>query len=268
MQEDFVIVTSLYNLTDVKRGDNRSWDDYLEWFGKTLQVKCPFIIFTEENIVPFVKESRGDLLTHIITTKLEEVPLYPLKDLIQNILDSSNYQEQMSDINRVECKDSLYSVIQYSKFKWLRKSSELNPFNSKYFFWLDAGASRFLEEFDYENVYPSKESLEQLELIDNTFLIQYNADYYTDLINSKNLSEEYFWDNRSFVCGSMFGGNSKSIVVIDSEMDKVMNLMIEKFCINNEQIALGYLCKNKEELFTTFYRKDPQKHLNLFEEMA
>lgn len=264
----FSIVTSLYNLTDVHRGDSRSWNDYLDWFGKTLQIKCPFIIFTEEETVDFIREQRKDLPTHITTTKLEEVPLYHLKDTIQNVLNSSEYKEEMSDINRVECKNSMYSIIQYSKFKWLKKSSELNPFNSKYFFWLDAGASRFLDSSDYKEEYPSQEALTQLKQIDNTFLLQYNPDYYPDLVNSNMLPEEYFWDNRAFVCGSMFGGNSQSISSIDEEMDNIMKIMIENNCVNNEQIALGYLCKNKEHLFTRYYRTNPNQHLSLFQEMV
>jgi len=44
--------------------------------------------------------------------------------------------------------------------------------------------------------------------------------------------------------------------------------MISYECINNEQIALGYLCKNKEDLFTLFYRTNPRNHLSLFQEMT
>lgn len=264
----FSIVTSLYNLTNVHRGDGRKWQDYLDWFGKTLQVKCPFIIFTEEETVDFILEKRGNLPTHIITTKLEDVPLYNLRDTIQTVLNSSEYKEEMSDVSRVECKDSMYSIIQYSKFKWLKESSKLNPFNSKYFFWLDAGASRFLSSSDYEKEYPSQEALAQLDQIDNTFLIQYNPDYYSDLVNSSTLTENYLWDNRAFICGSMFGGNSKAIFSIDDEINEIMDYMIENSCVNNEQIALGYLCKNKENLFTRFYRTNPNQHLSLFQEMV
>lgn len=264
----FSIVTSLYNLTDIHRDDNRNWEDYLSWFGKTLQVKCPFIIFTEKETVNFIKEKRGDLPTHIVTTKLNEIPLYKLKNNIQTVLDSSEYKEKMSDTNRVECKDSMYSIIQYSKFKWLKESLEINPFDSKYFFWLDAGASRFLDSSAYDESYPSKEALTQLNQIDNTFLIQYNPDYYSDLVNSRELTKEYLWDNRAFICGSMFGGNSEAILSINDEIDSTMNDMIENFCVNNEQIALGYLCKNKEKLFTRFYRTNPNQHLSLFQEMV
>lgn len=268
MQKDFVIVTSLYNLSNVRRGDERKWKDYLDWFGKTLQIKCPFIIFTEKETVDFIKNQREDLPTHIITTKLEDVPLYNLRDSIQFILDSSSYEKNMRDAKRVECKDSLYSIIQYSKFKWLKESTKVNPFDSKYFFWLDAGASRFLDQSDYEKEYPSQDALDQLSQIDNTFLLQYNPDYYPDLVNSNTLTKEYFWENRSFICGSMFGGNAKAISSIDNEMDVIMKMMIEDGCINNEQIALGYLCKNKEDFFTRFYRTNPHKHLSLFQEMA
>lgn len=268
MKNDFVIVTSLYNLSEVKRDDNRDWDTYLEWFSKTLKIKCPFIIFTESNLSSFIMSHRDEHSTFIISETLEQVPLYDLKDKIQSVLDSEEYKKKMSDTNRVECKDSMYSVIQYSKFKWLKRASELNPFNSKYFFWLDAGASRFIDPSDLENEYPSKESIESLDGIDNTFLLQYNPEYYIDLVNAKSLSKDYLWDNRSFICGSMFGGNSKSIEIIDKEIDDVMDWMISNNCVNNEQIALGYLCKYKEDLFTLFYRNNPRIHLSLFQEMS
>ena len=264
----FSIVTSLYNLSDVRRGDGRKWDDYLEWFGKTLQIRCPFIIFTEEDTVDFIKEQRIDLPTHIITTTLEEVPLYHLKKDIQDILDTPEYKETIIDPDRVECKDSLYSVIQYSKFKWLRESCKINPFDSKYFFWLDAGASRFIDSLLYFYDYPSKEALEKLDEIDNSFLVQYNAEVYPDLTYTKTLPKEYLWDNRSFICGTMFGGNAESIITIDKEMDLIMDMMMEDGCINNEQIALGYLCKNKDNLFACFERRNPIQHLALYQEMA
>ncbi len=268
MKNDFVIVTSLHNLSGVKRDDNRDWDTYLEWFSKTLQIKCPFIIFAESSLSSLILENRDPHNTFIIDETLDQIPLFNLKYEIQEILDSDEYKLKMSDVNRVECKDSMYSIIQYSKFKWLQKASKINPFNSNYFFWLDAGASRFIDQSDIKNQYPSEEALVSLKEIDNTFLIQYNHEYYSDLVQSKHLPQEYLLDNRSFICGSMFGGNAKSIEIINKEIDDIMDLMISNRCVNNEQIALGYLCKNKEKLFTKFYRTNPRNHLSLFQEMT
>jgi hypothetical protein len=268
MKTDFVIITSLYNVQELQRDDNRSWEDYLEWFSKTLQIKCPFIIFTEESLVESIKEVRKDLPTEIIVESLDKIPYYHLKEPIQNIIDSDFYNENMSDTNRVECGNSMYSVIQYSKFKWLKKATEINPFNSTFFFWLDAGASRFLYDCDISNEYPSVDALKELEKIDNTFLIQYNTDCYPDLVNSQTLDENYLWDNRSFICGSMFGGNKIAIENVSNEIDHILGYMIENENVNNEQIAIGYLCKTKENLFTRFHRVNGKNHLCLFQEMV
>ena len=160
-----------------------------------------------------------------------------------------------------------FDIIQYSKFKWLKIATQLNPFNSKFFFWLDSGASRHIGHQISSTKYPSKEALEELNKIGDTFLLQYNTDYYPDLSNSNNLTKEYFWDCRSFTCGSMFGGTSKSIELIDGEIDDIIKYMMDNKCLNNEQIALGYLSNVKSHLFTKFYRDNFGNHLCLFNEM-
>lgn len=262
------LVTSLFNLSDVTRVDDRKWDDYLQWFRKTLNIDCNFLIFTQSDVIDVILECRDSLNTFIIESNLKQIPYYYLKDSIQNILDSNFYKSNMQDNNRVECINSLYSIIQYSKFKWLSEASKINPFNSQYFFWVDAGISRFLSEEDYKSKFPSLEAIQQLNNIDDTFLVQYNEDYYKDLTNSRILPKSYFWDSRSFICGSMFGGNNQAIQEMECEIDEIMNFMIKNKCVNNEQIALGYLTKIREDLFSLFYRTDANKHLELFSELA
>lgn len=269
IENKFCLVTSLFNIKreEMSGNDGRSWDDYLKWFEKTLQIKSPMIIFVENDMVEFV-ESRREYPTKIITHSISEIPYYYLKDKIQDILNMDEYQKKIDCPERIECNYSIYSVIQYSKFKWLKKASEVNPFNSKFFFWLDAGASRFLYDCSLENEYPSEVALQELEKIDNTFLIQYNTECYPDLVNSQTLPESYFWDNRSFICGSMFGGNKTAVENISEEIDQILDYMIENNNVNNEQIAIGYLCKVKENLFTRFHRNNGKNHLCLFQEMV
>ena len=66
----------------------------------------------------------------------------------------------MSDTDRIECKQAMYSVIQYSKFPWLQQAIELNPHKSDIFFWLDAGGSRFFNNFDLTEPYPGTAAME------------------------------------------------------------------------------------------------------------
>ena len=167
------VVSALFN---IDRVDGRKWDEYLKWFDKTLQLKVPMILFITEDLVEFVEERRGDLPTELIVDTIDDIPYYHLKDEIQDILDSEEYKENISDPDRIECKQAMYSVIQYSKFPWIKYAVEKNPHDTDYFFWLDAGGSRFFDNFDLTEQWPSKEACKSLEEMGESFLLQMNCD--------------------------------------------------------------------------------------------
>tara|TARA_B100001094_G_scaffold210290_1_gene204166 strand:+ start:686 stop:1483 length:798 start_codon:yes stop_codon:yes gene_type:complete len=265
MHNQVTFVSALFN---IDRVDGRKWEEYLKWFDVTLKLKVPMVLFITEDLVDFVRERRDDGQTEIIVQSIDKIPYYHLKDDIQGILDSDSYKEDMSDTDRIECKQAMYSVIQYSKFPWLTKAAELNPFKSDYFFWLDAGASRFFDGYDLTKDYPSKEARESLSNMGESFLVQMNTEYYKDLSDAKTLDNNYLYDNRSYVLGSMFGGHKKSLfIVCDMVHNVLMNDMIDNNTINNEQIALGYLIKKYPDEFA-LYERTNGKHMDLFQEVG
>ena len=258
-------VSALFN---IDRVDGRKWDQYLKWFEETLKLQVPMVLFIEKELQDFIDEKRGDLPTQTIYQTVEDIPYYNLKDKIQGILDSDEYKEKMSDTDRIECKQAMYSVIQYSKFPWLQQAIELNPHKSDIFFWLDAGGSRFFNNFDLTEPYPGTAAMESLEEMGESFLIQMNCEYYRDLYEAKELDESYLYDNRSYVLGSMFGGHKNSVPKICDMVDNIFQQeMIAKGNVNNEQIALGYLIKKYPDEFATYERTNG-KHLALFEELG
>ena len=259
------VVSALFN---IDRVDGRKWDEYLKWFDKTLQLKVPMILFITEDLVEFVEERRGDLPTELIVDTIDDIPYYHLKDEIQDILDSEEYKENISDPDRIECKQAMYSVIQYSKFPWIKYAVEKNPHDTDYFFWLDAGGSRFFDNFDLTEQWPSKEACKSLEEMGESFLLQMNCDYYPDLYNADELDIDYLYDNRSYVLGSLFGGHKNKIPsVCDLVEDVLINEMINKKNVNNEQIALGYIIKKYSDEFS-LYERTTGKHMALFTELA
>jgi hypothetical protein len=162
----------------------------------------------------------------------------------------------------------MYSIVQYSKFKWLQEAIEENPFNSKFFFWMDAGASRFFEGYDLSQDYPSINAIEALNEMGDKFLLQMNMEYYKDFAQASTLPDEYLLDNRSYVLGSMFGGGKNSLLKVGSNVEDILlNKMIANEFVNNEQIALGYLVKQNEDDFEVFERYDG-KHMALFTELS
>ena len=259
------VVSALFN---IDRVDGRKWDEYLKWFDKTLQLKVPMILFITEDLVEFVEERRGDLPTELIVDTIDDIPYYHLKDEIQDILDSEEYKENISDPDRIECKQAMYSVIHYSKFPWIKYAVEKNPHDTDYFFWLDAGGSRFFDNFDLTEQWPSKEACKSLEEMGESFLLQMNCDYYPDLYNADELDLDYLYDNRSYVLGSLFGGHKNKIPsVCDLVEDVLINEMINKKNVNNEQIALGYIIKKYSDEFS-LYERTTGKHMALFTELA
>jgi hypothetical protein len=267
LNTEFVIVSSLFNIR--REGmDGRTWDEYLKWFDITLKLKCHMVLFISEDLREFVEERRRNIPTKIIVQSIEEMPYYNLKDQLDSIIQSKEYKEKISDPDRIECQHSMYSIVQYSKFKWLERSVEENVFNSKFFFWMDAGASRFFENFDLNIEYPSLNAIEALNGMGDKFLIQMNMEYYKDLANADTLSIEYLLDNRSYVLGSMFGGGKNSLLKVATDIENILlNQMIANGFVNNEQIALGYLVKQNPDDFEIFERYDG-KHLALFAELG
>ena len=261
-------VTFVSALFDIDRVDGRKWDNYLKWFDITLKLKVPMVLFITEDLVEFVEERRKDIPTDVIIQTVDDIPYYKLKDEIQGILDSDQYKEDMSDPERIECQQAMYSIIQYSKFPWLQQAVELNPHKSDIFFWLDAGGSRFFNNFNLTEPYPGIAAMESLEDMGESFLIQMNSEYYKDLYEAEELSEEYLYDNRSYVLGSMFGGHKNVIPkIVDMVDDVLMNKMIGKNNINNEQIALGYLVKKYPNDFSIYTRTNGE-HMDLFMELS
>lgn len=267
MNNDFVFVSALFNI-EREEMDGRKWQEYLDWFEITLQLKCPMILFVTEDLQSFVMEKRKDMPTEIIVQNIDDIPYYYLKEELDTIISSDEYKKIISDPSRIECNHSIYSIIQFSKFKWIQKASEKNPFNSKFFFWIDAGGSRFFGDYDLDLPYPSSNALEALNEMGDKFLIQMNMEYYKDLANADILPISYLLDNRSYVLGSIFGGGAESIkkVAIDVE-DILLNKMIAENFINNEQIVLGYLAKLNSNDYEIYNRYNG-KHAALFLELS
>ena len=174
----------------------------------------------------------------------------------------------MADPGRIECKYAMYSVIQYSKFQWIKQAIQSASHGSDYYFWLDAGGSRFFEGYDLNKPYPSDTAMESLEGMGESCLVQMNCDYYDDLYGADKLSLDYLWDNRSYVLGSMFGGHKNALPDLCQKVEDVLtDDMIANGNVNNEQIALGYLVKEYPDDFAIYERVNG-KHLDIFSELG
>jgi hypothetical protein len=237
MDNSTTIVSALYNINR-HLIDGRTWQYYLDWFSATLKLKCPMVLFVQEDIVDLVKNIRKDLPTHIVVQTLEEIPFYYLKDKIDSIISDASYLNKIQSPDRIECKLALYNIIQYSKFEWLKRAIQENWFDSTHFFWMDAGCSRFFNGF--EKLSSSK--------LPSKFLIQGNVN-----TNKIIVDDSYKWRSDCVLVGTFFGGPKYYVTIVSDKIKKLLDEeMISENMINNEQIALAYIQKRYPELFDVY----------------
>lgn len=256
-----MIVTALFDINRAEKGDGRTIDQYKDWFKKTLELKCDMTIYTEFKFKKFVEDSRknSEYKTEIIIQSLNELPFYKNLTKIYDILFSNKYRSTMLDINRIECNLPEYNLIQYSKFGWLKDASIKNT-EHNYFIWMDAGCSRFFNNFDLEQEWPNKYRLDK-----DKVTIQGNSNF-VKMFDTLNI-EEYIWNNNCILVGTLFGGGTEIIQILNNEINNVFNFMLDKGCVNNEQFALAVLAKTNPDLFNVIVHLDGN-HLPLFKILA
>ena len=152
-----LIITSLFDIQRDTKGDGRTINDYLLWFSKTLKLNCDMVIYTEEKFEDFVKENRKN------TSSKTYIKIQKLDD---------QYLQKIKDPKRIECYLPEYNVIQYSKFGWLKNSSD-ELTNYDFYFWMDAGCSRFFDNVNINLKWPNESLLPTDKLT-----IQCNENYF------------------------------------------------------------------------------------------
>lgn len=252
-----LIITALFDIKRKENGDGRSIDDYLPWFSDTLGLKTDMVIYTEEKLEKVVLKRRKNSSnkTNVIVQKLEEIPFYKNNEKIKKIINSGSYKQSMKDVSRIECNLSEYNVIQYSKFGWLENASEIFP-DYDYYFWMDAGCSRFFEDFNLTDEWPNVNKIDF-----NKITIQGNANFLRMFDNLNE--EEYIWDNNCILVGTLFGANKQNLKILKESIDDIFNYYADKNCVNNEQFALAISAKRNLDLFNIIIKLD-NTHLPLF----
>jgi hypothetical protein len=234
------LVTAFFDINRAEKGDGRTIEEYLSWMKKTLQLNCNLYIATESKFVPFILEHRPSIYpTFIKEQTLQDCKYYKYYDRMKYILESHEYKSRIQHPNRVECILLEYNLIQYSKFGWLEDAIEINPFHTSSFFWIDMGISRFFLDVDISKPYPGP----CIHTTDK-FILQKRFDLLDYVID-----EDFVWKSDNIVKGGMFGGNKGSVLDVSKELEKVFVSMLEKGCVNNEQVALALVWKQNPQLF-------------------
>jgi hypothetical protein len=105
---------------------------YLKWFEHTLKINCPYVFFSTKEGIEIIKRFRGSLPTHYIEYSIEEFETFQYKDKMIT--------------HPIDCPSVELNLIWNEKVFLVQKAKRLNPFQSDWFQWMDAGICIYRDE--------------------------------------------------------------------------------------------------------------------------
>jgi len=164
MKDSITIVTGLWNLGrgEMKGWGKRDFEHYKNKFFEMLEVDAQMCVWISEDLVEDVKRIRGDKPTKIYIKNVEDFKTWnPFFETIQKIRKEDNWKNQVSWLaESPQAVLEYYNAMMFTKMFMLNDSAILNPFNSKYFFWIDGGITNTVHKgyFQYDKVFDNLEN--------------------------------------------------------------------------------------------------------------
>ena len=108
---------------------NKHNDKYLDWFKTSLLINCPYVFFCAKEHIPMIQSFRKGLPTHFIECDIKDFYSY-------------KYKNKMIT-HPIHCPSVELNLIWNEKIFLLDKARQINPFNSEFFCWVDAGVCTY-----------------------------------------------------------------------------------------------------------------------------
>lgn len=145
------IVSGLINIGRGEMGTSftRSFEHYKECFGKLLKtVTCPMMLYISPDLEDFVWQHRDRSNTTLKFVTGDELRTkMPFYNQIQTIRTNPEWYKQKGWLEEsTQARLDLYNPLVMSKFFWLNDTTLYNPYNTKYFLWIDGGITNTVHD--------------------------------------------------------------------------------------------------------------------------
>lgn len=199
-------------------------DKYNEWFVNTLAVNCPYVFFSNKGGIEFIRKFRKDLPTHYIELEIKDFDTYKYKDKFKT--------------DPMHCPSVELNLIWHEKLFLIKRASELNPFNSEWFHWIDAGHCIYRTESPPSSVFPDPEKIDKLPK--DKFIYSSSEEYDEASVSKTNY---YHHVSGTYIIHKTF--INKFVELYQDYLEKLSMTDI----VITDQVALTHIYKDNKELF-------------------
>jgi hypothetical protein len=252
---DLTIVTGLWDISRV----GRSFDHYLEHFKNFLQIPFKMFLYVPKELESFVWQHRKPHNTHIRITELDDLKtnLYaPFWDRTQQLRQDPTW------INKTEwlpqspqAVNEWYNPIVQSKMFLLHDAKVLNPFDTNYFIWLDAGITNTV----YEKYFIDNKCLDNIIPQLKTFLFLSYPYQATDEIHGFDFEvmNKYARQKVQYVCrGGLFGGHKDFISEANSLYYRLLDTTLEDGYMGTEESIFSIMAHLEPHIYRRYALDD------------
>jgi hypothetical protein len=246
MNNNLTIVTGLWNIGY----EERSFEEhYIPCFKRFLDIPQNLFIYIEKKYEHIVWEKRDRSNTFVKTYELEDVKkMYqPFWDRTQKIRTSEEWLSQAGWLRESpQGKYEWYNPIVMSKMFFLNDVTIWNPFDTEYFFWLDAGITNTVRH----DLLVEQNALKNITKHSNPFIfLSFSYPFSVGEVHGFEYKKmnEYCGGYKKYVCrGGLFGGHKDQINELNGAYYSLLDRTLEENLMGTE-----------ESLFTILQHKEP-----------
>ena len=250
-------LTLVTGLWDIKRdglsdGWNRSYNHYLEKFKQLLDVENNLIIFGDNHLKEFVFNHRNESNTLFIERSLDWFKNNNYFDLIQRIRTNPHWYQQAGWLEEsTQAKLEYYNPLVMSKMFLLHDAKIMDPFDSEYMFWIDAGLTNTVHPgyFTHDKVlnnlpkYISKFSFVCFPYETTTEIHGFEYNKMVSLVGDKV---------NKVARGGFFGGPKNTISDINSIYYNILISTLQEGYMGTEESIFSIMCYKHSDLINYF----------------
>lgn len=217
---DITLVSGYWVLQKNKFNNSK----YNEWFNNTLTVNSPLIFFSDSiSIINLVKKIRKKLPTYYVVLDMNQFVTNKYKDLFI--------------IDNIHCPSKELNMVWNEKIFLLQKSLEINPFNSNFYCWYDAGLCLFRDR-----------KIPEIKL-DSSFLNK-NKISFTNPSHIKKYEQNKLKDyGYHYVTGTAYIIPKKIIPIVTKKYKQYLDNYVDDKFLWTDQVIWTHIYNDYPELF-------------------
>ena len=263
------LVTGLWDLgrDSLSEGWSRSYEYYLNKFSELLNTENNLIIFGDEKLRDFVFERRSKENTTFIVRDLDWFKNNDYYDKIQSIRNKPEWHNQVGWLSEsTQARLELYNPLVMSKMFLLHDAKILDPFDSDYMFWIDAGLTNtvHLGYFTHDKV------LDKLPEYTKKFsfiCFPYKTESEIHGFEIKKLNEIAESTVEKVARGGFFGGPKSKIAKVNSIYYGLLLSTLSEGYMGTEESIFSIMCYKHADIINHFDIEDNGLLVTFFENL-